>query len=208
MQITARQPVELTAVAVSTKNKLQLPDPAGVFGFFSSGSEGAQYFDDPALGVRAFTFPALKLRITFERIRVRVEDTGSRRAEDLDIGSTLSKLSAALYPEKTFDRFGFNYDVVYRFDQMIPTESIIAGFIGSDMREEVSHFGWQFTLSKEKGKRRESYFCKVISPLEIDILANVEFDRMLPSPEETQAQFVSNFGDVQAVLKNIAFLKL
>lgn len=197
----------MTAVAVSTRGSLPLPEPGAVFALFPASSQGAKYFDDPALGVRAFTLPAENLRVIFERMRLRIEDTASRRVEDLPLGTLLEKLTSALFPKGTFDRHGFNYDVVYRYDQMIPDRKVLSSFVADDMLEDVSHFGWQFTLSKEKGKRRETYFCKVISPLEIEVLANIEFDKQLPGGEDAQRAFVASYQESQAMLESIAFLK-
>lgn len=208
MKITARQPHEITAVAVSTKTRLPLPEPQALFALFPNLGEGAQYFDDPALGVRSFILPRAQIRITFERIRMRVEDTASRRVEDLALGETLGMLAESLYPKGTFDRFGFNYDVVYRYDDVIPSRDVMGAFIRAENLEEVSHFGWQFTLTKEKGKRRETYFCKVVSPLEIQILANVELDRAFPVRAELQKLFVSSYEEAQRVLETISFARV
>lgn len=206
MQITARQPHEITAVAVSTKGRLPLPEPHAFFALFPGEGAGAQYFDDPALGVRSFTLPKLQLRITFERIRMRVEDTGSRRVEDLKLGETLGMLAESLFPKASFDRYGFNYDVVYRYDDVIPSRSVMSSFVEEGMLEAVSHFGWQFTLNKEKGRRRETYFCKVISPLEVQILANVEFERAFPSQEALQKSFEKSYTEIQNIPERIAFI--
>src|SRR5258708_35842551 len=123
MKVTARQPQETTAVAVSTRGVLPLPEPSAIFALFPDSGEGARYFDDAALGVRSVTLPKAQLRLTFERIRVRIEDTGARRIEDLKLGELLHTVSA-LFPKNALNCYGFNYDVIYRFDNVLPTREI------------------------------------------------------------------------------------
>lgn len=205
MNITARQPLETTIVAVSPEKRLPLPEPADVFALFPGATSGATYFDDVALGVRAFTIPDAKLRLTFERIRVRIDDIGSRHVEDLTIAELLTQIAAKLYPPRSFTRYGFNYDVVFRYDQVIPSDRIMGAFFAKDMIESITHFGWQATINREKGKRRDTYFFKAVSPLELQVLANVEFDRHLPEAAELQKQFQRLAIETQDVLNHLSF---
>lgn len=203
MQITARQPVETTIVAVAAGRTLSLPEPAAVFNLFPEGTPGATYFDDAALGVRAFTVPHQKLRLTFERMRVRVEDTGSRQVADMPLAEVMARLIEQLYPPRSFVRYGFNYDVVYRYDQVLPSREVLGAFLKPDMIEDVSHFGWQCTITRDKGKRRETYFFKFISPLELQVLANLEFDRPLPDAEALAEELRTGYTDSQKILEQL-----
>lgn len=203
MMITARQPVETTVVAVSAAGNLRAPEPSAVFALFPEATAGATFFDDPALGVRVFTLPQQKIRLTFERMRMRVEDTASRRVEDLTLGELAYDLAQKLYPAGVFDRYGFNYDMVYRYDQMLPSHEIIGIFLKKEILEDVSHFGWQCTITKDKGKRRETYFFKVLSPLELQILANIEFDKHVPDRAALQQELLRFHAESQKILDNL-----
>jgi hypothetical protein len=74
--------------------------------------------------------------------------------------------------------------------------------IDKDTIEDTTHFGWQFTLSREKGTRRETYFCKVVSPLEIRVLANIEFDKPLPPAAELQKLYEKCYTECQTVVEH------
>lgn len=203
MMITARQPVETTVVAVATGGNLRAPEPSAVFALFPDATAGATFFDDPALGVRVFTLPQQKIRLTFERMRMRIEDTAARRVEDLSLGELAHDLSHKLYSPGVFDRYGFNYDIVYRYDQMLPSHEIIGIFLKKEILEDVSHFGWQCTITKNKGKRRETYFFKVLSPLELQVLANMEFDGQIPDRATLQKELLRFHSESQDILNNL-----
>ena len=206
MTITARQPIETTVVAVSTAGGLRAPDPASVLGLFPGKTDGMRLFDDVTMGVRVFTFPQEQLRLTFEKMRVRVEDTGSRHIEDLHIGELLMKIVTQFYPPPTFDRYGFNYDVMYRFDQVIPSRMILGSFLKDEAAEYVSAFGWQCTVSKPKTNRHENYFFKVVSPLELQVLANIEFHQRPKTGPDVQKELIQWSKESQEIIDKLSFV--
>lgn len=206
MAIVARPLEGTTAVAVTTAAPLALPEPAKVFALVSQEeATGARFLDDPALGVRSYTFPAANLRIIFEPTRVRLESLAPSAPDALALGSLLSKAVGEAYPGVPFPRYGFNYDRVFQYDAVIPQRHIMQTFMDAEAVNDMTHFGWQCTLQKEKGKRKETYFFKVVSPLELRVMANIEFDRALPDPRRAQEEFVSSDTEAARIVEHLRF---
>jgi hypothetical protein len=166
---------------------------------------GARFLDDAALGIRVFTFPANELRLIFEPSRVRVEAMKPKKPDELPLADYLSLLVAELYPNMPFPRYGYNYDITYQYDAVIPQRMVIGAFLDEETADKTTHFGWQFTLAKEKGKRRETYFMKVASPLELRAMANIEFDQALPKAKDSQAAFVRCYTEAQGIAEHVNF---
>ena len=181
MAIIARNTEAVSAVAVAGQT-LALPEASAVFALYPGPlSKGARMMDDTALRSRSFTLPALDFQIIFEPTRIRIEALTPKKPDELNLGEHLAIIIASLYPGRPFPRFGFNYDIAYQYDAVIQQNEIIKTFVDKETRDMVTHFGWQFTVMKDKGKRRETYFCKVVSPLELRIMSNVESDSLIPT---------------------------
>lgn len=206
MAIVARTLEGITCVAVTSAPPLGMPDPAKVLSMFPKDAQvGARYLDDSALGVRVFTFPNMDLRLIFEPSRVRVEAMKPKKPGDFPLAEFLSMLVSECYPNMPFPRYGYNYDFTYQYDAVIPQGHVISAFLDKETAEKTTHFGWQFTLSKDKGKRKESYFMKVTSPLELRVMANIEFDQHLPKGKESQGAFVRCYTEVQDIAEHVNF---
>ncbi|MEK7505382.1 MAG: hypothetical protein AAB597_00590 [Patescibacteria group bacterium] len=206
MNITARQMEGSSAVAVS-KSAIILPEPGMVFALFPKEGGGARYFDNPAMSVRAFHFPEAKLRLIFESQRVRLEDTGNRQPAESQLGETLCATIKTLFPQtrNNFNRHGFNYDINFRYDNVIPQNNIIGTFLPPKLQGAVTHFGWQFTIGKNKGRRRETYFCKVVSPIEMQVLANIEIDEELGEEKTAGERFRKCYTEAADTIAAITF---
>lgn len=204
MAITARNLESVSAVAVAGQS-LPLPEASAVFALYPGPlSKGARMLDDTALSLRSFLLPALDMRIIFEPTRIRFEGTAAKKPADMKLGERMAQAITALYPGRPFPRFGFNYDIAYQYDGVIQQGEIIGSFLDKEVADMVTHFGWQFSVFKDKGKRRETYFCKAVSPLEVRIMANIEIDRMLPeSPEETQALYERCYTESQEIVDHL-----
>lgn len=204
MAIVSRIIYETSAVMVS-RLPMQLPEPGPVFSYFGQSGADARFLDDAALKVRVFTFPSKDIRLTFEPTRVRLESLVPRKPAELPLGQVLGDLRQSLYPGTEFVRYGFNYDTEYRYDAVIPQRHVLSAFIKPERVDQVTHFGWQLTLGKERGARRETYYFKVVSPLEMRVMANVEFDGPLEARGDTQVLFERCWADAQAIVEDLAF---
>jgi hypothetical protein len=128
----------------------------------------------------------------------------SRSPKDARLAHEMRRLLTALYPDKQPEAYGYNYDMIYRVDTVIPVKEIMGSFLKSSATEEVKDFGWQYTLSKEKGKRAETYFFKMVSPIEYGVHANFHFNEsILPKTEDLQASFEKKYADADESLMHI-----
>ncbi len=207
MAITARNLEGISGVLVSLSRRLPLPEAQHVFALFSGeNAKGARLLDDTALKVRVFTFPALDLQIACESTRVRFDLLKPHKPDEFHLGEVMGTFAHTLYPEVPFERFGFNYDTAYQYDAVIPQRELWKTFMHEDLVEEMTHFGWQATFQKEKGKRRDTCFFKVVSPLELRVLTNVELDRPLPPQDaDTQALFAQCYTESHEIVRKMAF---
>lgn len=203
MAIVARNLEGVGIVAVSAARALPLPEAQTIFALYQGdNAKGARLLDDPALHMRSFIFPALSSQITFEPTRFRLDATEPKKPAELPLGREMGTIVEKAYPAHAFDRFGFNYDIAYQYDVVIAQREILATFLDKDTIEDTTHFGWQFTLSKDKGTRRETYFCKVVSPLEIRVLTNIEFDKPLPPTADLQKLYEKCYVECQDIVEH------
>lgn len=206
MAIVARILEEVGAVAVTPLKALTAPNPAAVFAIIGSpGSQGSKFIDDEVLGVRVFTFPKEGFRIVFEPNRVRVEALAPKKPEDLHLAERLTTVCEMMYPGAPFFRFGFNYDTTYQYDTVIPQRDIMSAFIKPEGIEDMTHFGFQCSFLAEKGKRRDTYFLKATSPLELRVLANIEFDRPLPKSGDAQSLYERCYTESRSIVDRLTF---
>ncbi len=203
MAILARN-LESVSLVVVAGETLPLPDPAAVFSFFQGAdAKGARMLDDVALNLRSFLFPSLDLRIIFEPTRIRFELLSPKKPAEFPLAERAAETLTALFPKRPFPRFGFNYDVAYQYDAVIQQRVILGAFLDKDTLEDTTHFGWQFTLAKEKGTRRETYFCKVVSPIELRVMANIELDRPFPATKEAQSLYERCYTECQGIVEHL-----
>lgn len=207
MNITAKQPERSNIICVFPKGSLVLPEPAKLFSVYTQGDiAGSQYSDNGVMGVRVFEFPALGLQWVFEPDRIRIEDRRHRSADESKLGQEIVRVIAALYPNAAPTAYGFNYDILYRMDNVIPLRDVMAHFVKTSTLENVQDFGWQYSLSFDKGARTEMYFFKVVTPIEFSIHANFHFNRQgLPTGEFMQTAFAKGYADADQSLKHMVF---
>lgn len=206
MAIIARHIEGVSAVAVASGQRLALPEPRAVFALFpGEASKGARLLDDTALKIRTFTLPAVNLQIICEPSRIRFDMLKPHAPEEMRLGEIVGATTEALYQGVIFPRFGFNYDITFQYDTVIPQRELWKAFLKGELLEQMTHFGWQVTFQKEKGKRRDTCFFKVISPLELRVMTNVEVDRELPSSINTQKLFEQWYTETQEIVKGVTF---
>lgn len=206
MAIVARNLEAVSIVAVVPEHhRMSMPAPDAVFALFpGSGSKGARLLDDTALRVRVFTFPELSFRLIFEPTRIRLEALTPKKPDELRLGEVLQAVCRQLYPAHAFARIGFNVDIAYQYDAVIPQRELWARFLSKDALEDMTHFGFQMSFQKDKGRRRETYFCKAVSPLELRILANIELDG-IHAETDIQQLFEQCYTSSQGIVNHLTF---
>ncbi len=206
MRKVAKQ-IELANCVAVFGERFFLPEPGIFIGLFSPEEmKGANFADDPVMRLKVFDLAAKKMKYIFEGDRLRIEDYGFREPEDSKLGAELYRVASGIYGKTQPKAVGFNYDTIYRFDSIIPQHDILGKFLPASMQEQVKHFGWQYTLMKDKGRSLETFFFKAVSPIEIRIHANYHFnEHEFSSSEKVQQQFERCYTAIDEAIERLAF---
>lgn len=205
MNITAKHIQRSNIIVTFPQGAISLPEASQIFGLYSADQvKGSTFNDTPSMATRIFDFPVIGLQWIFEPMKIRLEDKLSRSPKDAKLAHEMKRLLAALYPNSSPNAYGFNYDMIYRIDTVIPIKEIMGSFLKPSSLEKVKEFGWQYTLVKDKGKRAETYFFKMVSPIEYGVHANFHFNEsVLPKNDDLQALFERKYADVDESLAYI-----
>jgi hypothetical protein len=207
MKIIAKSLQHANIVLVAKEGGLNTIDPQQVMALFKPHDlRGSTFVDDPAMKVKVFGFPEKKLKIIMEEKRLRIEDLSGESPDSSKFGLEAYRLILELAKGLPLDSWGFNFDIFYRGDQVIPQREIMKNFVTDVEQDQIQDFGWQFTLVKPSEKKQESYFFKVISPLEIAIHANYHFSSPpVKSAEELQKYYEEYYSSTEKILQRLSF---
>jgi hypothetical protein len=208
MNIVGKSPQHSNIVFASfIKDSIPALDASKVYSLFlGEASKNSSFIDDTTMGFKIWSFPESKIRIIQEPGRIRIEDMSQKSPNESKIGEEAFRIISAFFEPKSFGSFGFNFDVYFRFDNVIPQREILKNFLSQDKMEDVSDFGWQFRLNSQKDKKKLTYFFKVISPLEIALHANVHYEKNAPSSaQELQEIFEKSYEDIDDIFNDLTF---
>jgi hypothetical protein len=207
MNILAKQPERSNITCIFKDAPLSLPEPGAFFAAYDAvKTKGSMFTDDSAMSVRVFELPALKLQWVFERGRVRLEDRGFRQPKESVLAAELSRVLPRLYPDRHPTAYGYNYDIIYRMDNVIPLRDIMSSFMKPESLEGVRDFGWQYSIAKEKGRRSETYFFKAVSPIEIAVHSNFHFENPIPvTADDFETEFERFYANTDKALTHMSF---
>ncbi|KND48271.1 MAG: hypothetical protein AB197_00660 [Parcubacteria bacterium C7867-002] len=207
MTITAKHIQRSNIIVTYPDNSLPLPEASQMFALYPGDiSKGSIFSDTPSLMTRIFEFPSIGVQWIFEPSRIRIEDRMIRQPGDSKLAHELLRVLEVLYLNMHPSAYGFNYDIIYRVNPIIPTREIMESFVDSASLEDIKDFGWQYTLAKDKGRRTETYFFKAVSPIEYSIHANFHFNETtLPSNTELQAAFEKKYISTDDSLLHMSF---
>ena len=207
MNITAKQIERSNAVLVFKEGTFAPPEPAELFSLYSAdGVKGSLFSDNASSATRVFQFPALGFTWVFEPNRARIEDNRHRPPDESRLVAELLRMVTKLRPQAVSTMHGFNYDIIYRMDTVIAVGDVMSRFLRPEMVENVKDFGWQYTISKEKSKRLETYFFKVVSPIEYAVHANCHFNEPgLPRETDMTKSFIQEYKVVDEAINHISF---
>lgn len=188
------------------RTTIQVPDNALLSSLYNQEkSKGAQFVDDPLIHSKLLTLPAINLRVIWENGRLRIEDESQNEPEK----STLAKETTYIY-EKLFGKqkllgYGFNYDIFYRYNNVIGMERIFTHFFGKEILEhaDLRDIGVQFTLEKKNKNITEVWFLKITAPLEVAVHINRHFaENELPKQDKLHILFENCYTEADNVMKN------
>ena len=188
-------------------DQLKAVDPQQVFNLFPvEVLRGSTFVDDPVMHLKVFGFPANQITVVIEENRLRLEDDSGKNPEETKKGLEAYRILKTLFPNIKPQSWGFNYDIMYRADQVIPQREILKNFVADQDMENVRDFGWQFTLKDPKQNRQRTYFFKVVSPLEVALHMNDHFlDVPFGSADDLQSLYESSFKQADQILNQLTF---
>lgn len=203
--IIQKSPQRSNIVFILPNNGIASIDSSLVLGLFKKEQlAGMTLTDDPALQLRIFNFPAAKMKIIFEENRIRFEDETALEP-DLSFASEVFRIYATLLRGINPTAFGFNYDIFYRFDNVLAWRNSMSAFLDEEILDDVKDFGWQFSLNKTKEQKTESYFLKLISPIELALHTNHHFLHWGPKDaKELGLAYKSCWKDTDEIFKHMA----
>lgn len=216
MQITSKSLYHSNLVFLFKEEKFIPLDNAALTGFYrGQAAVGARFIDDVVAQTKILTLPALKIKIILERARLRIEDESQEEPQKSTLVKEAFKIFQQLFSQFPLTGFGFNFDIYYRFSEVIRINDLFGYFVGSKILEknDLRDLGIQFTLEKEGGKKLEQYFIKITAPLEIVAHVNHHFSTpMLPTTSMGQNQdaalqkfFEENYNQTDEVVRNLNF---
>lgn len=183
------------------------PDNQAFAGLYAGqAAKGTRFLDDPNMRVKFLAVPAMNLNFVLEGTRFRVDDDHSDSPERSEAVKEGVRAAIKLFPSAKLESFGFNYDIYYRFDNVIPINHFFSTMIDEKAlaKKDLRNFGIQFTLDKQSTKQSETYFLKVTGPIELMVHCNFHFDsEVMPTAKRLQELFEKNYAEVDDVLKNL-----
>ncbi len=176
--------------------------------FGSTDSAGSQFVDDPVIRSKFMVVPRLKLRVTLENVRLRIDDDSKAAPGSSILIHEAVRIYPKLFKQAQLNAIGFNFDIMYRFEKMIPTDYLFKHFVDEKILKKgnVSDFGIQFVLDREGGRSQEVIFLKIPSPLELAVHYNYHFGASeLAKEEKLQKQFEEAYEKVDEIVEQLKF---
>ena len=206
MKIISKQIERSNIVYLFSQNTFPIPEAASFLRLHTENQlKGSNYVDDPVMRVRIFDLLAPKFKWMFEPDKVRLDDQAFRRPSESKLAEEFVRVIHGLGGKKPAVA-GFNYDIIFKTDTVIPMKDIMSNFLGDEEAERVKDFGWQYSVSKHKGAKTELYFFKAVSPLELAVHVNVQFQGTdIPDGKNLQRLFEECYTDIDKTIERLSF---
>lgn len=177
--------------------------------YTGESAKGANFIDDPVMRLKVYSLPKLKMTFTLEGTRFRIDQ--DPEDGNLNLATISESLNAYknLFPKCALESYGFNFDIIYRFDNTLQLNYLF-GLLADGgkilAKKDLVNLGVQFTLQKPTSGGSETYFLKIVSPLELSVHANYHFDSgKLPDEPKMKDLFQKNYEEADEVIKNLKF---
>jgi len=195
MAITSKSLHHSNVVIVFDETRFEPPDNKDFSSLYGGeDARGLRFLEDPILQTKILALPEAKLKVTLEGFRLRVDDDSDNEPKNSRIIKDVISIKERLFQKIPIAGFGFNYDILYRFNNVMPIQEMFGKFFSGKILEsrELRHMGIQFTLESKKGEIADTWFFKIVSPLELAVHLNRHFRRKeLPG----EKNLVALFGD-------------
>ncbi len=209
MDITSKSLHHANIVFVFEERKFVLPDNTALMAVYQGDlAAGAQFIDDPVLKTKVLDLPRLKTQIAIDLNRLRIEDFSQEEPENSNLINIALNIHQQLFNQIPLVGLGFNFDIYYRSSEVIRLQDLFKNFVDGKVLEknDLRDVGVQFTLEKEGGRKRETYFLKIIAPLEIALHINHHLPlKKLPEKDELTAMFEKCYKETDEVIQNLKF---
>jgi len=209
MEIASKSLHHSNIVFVFADNKFVMPDNAAILSLYKgSAAGGANFADDVTLRAKVLDLPRLKLQISVEPNRLRIDDNSQQEAGNPLLVKEAVATCRQLFPGTPIAGFGFNFDIYYQFREVVLIRDFFTRLLepSAIAQANLLDVGVQFTLEKEEGQRRETYFLKVTAPLELAVHVNQHFFRaQILEPSELQKLLETCYREIDDVVKDLKF---
>ncbi len=214
MKITSRSLHHANIVFVFDESRFLPPENHLLTSFYrGEAAIGSRFVDDPIMRTKILDLPKIKLQVTVEPGRLKVDDGSQEEPDKSSLIEEAEKIYRQFFQQNKLTGFGFNFDVYYQTDRVVRLEDLFDSFAGKEAlrKRQLLHLGWQFTLEKDGGDRRETYFVKITAPMEVAVHANYHFSLNPPSylklPElpEMKKNFRDCYRETDELIKALKF---
>lgn len=207
--ITSKSLFTSNIVYVFDDKKFAAPDNA-VFSSLYGGekSEGARFLDDPIIKSKQLVLPKIGLKIIFEGKRLRVEEIQGIEPEKSILINEAENVREKLFGGQSISGYGFNFDIYYRFNNVIPINDIFSGLFIDSIAGigSLLDLGFQFSLSKNRNEIIDTWFIKATAPLEMATHLNRHFPAAkLPVKEDLRKARENCYNEADDLIKKLGF---
>lgn len=172
-------------------------------------AKGANFIDDPVMRLKIFHLPKLKMTFTLEGTRFRIDydaEDGNLNHAVIMEGLNVHK---NLFPKCALESYGFNFDIIYRFENSLQMNHLFGLLSDSDKiltKKDLVNLGVQFTLQNPVSGGSETYFLKIVSPLELTVHVNYHFNSgKLPDEPQMKVLFQKSYEEIDQVIQHLKF---
>lgn len=207
MAVTSKSLHHSNVVIVFSDTGFRSPEIGELASLYSGeDARGARFIEDPVLQTKLLALPKLNIKITIEGMRLRVDDDLGNDPKEARIIRDLLMTKKKLFSDTKVTGFGFNYDVYYKFNNIIPIRDIFENFFNKEVLggKELRDIGVQFTVESGGGKIVDTWFFKIVSPLELAVHLNRHFSQStIPTEKEIARLFENCYNrEIDEVIKS------
>lgn len=209
--ITAKSLFHSNIVFLFEEGKFQAPENEEFMRLYSGeASKGARFFEDPVLNAKVLILPQIKLKITLENRRLRIDDDSQNEPKNSRLIKDAFEIYQKLFPQpaqqQALESFGFNFDIHFRFNNVLDSRYMFEQVFGKEILKkfDLKDFGFQFTLDKSEKNFADLWFLKITAPLELAIHINRHFPlKTLPPLEQLFEMFENCYNETNEIIEKI-----
>ncbi|MCC6934710.1 MAG: hypothetical protein IT406_03445 [Candidatus Yanofskybacteria bacterium] len=205
--IVSKQLERMNAVVVFRSDGFSVPDNAAFSALYPGpAGKGMRFVEDQITRTSVLSVPSLRLVFAVEGNRFRVDDDSGQDPGSSPLPDHFRQALEGLFPGARPESYGFNFDVYFRFGSVLPSGAVFRSFVSDEIFRErdLRDVGVQFTMERNGGAQRETYFIKFVDPLEIAVHANIHVpSEDIPSSDGLRARLAAAYNDIEGVVNTL-----